>query len=492
MKQLIKAKPNHRKAYFEIVKALEIGTYNVVILLGLRKTGKTEILKQLAVRLGGFYHNFKETKVSYEDTEAIFERDETLLLFDEVGYLENFDLFFGTLSQRAAETKKQVVITSSSYGALKQLGRENLGGGRSYKVELFPLSFEEYLYFSGRIPGYGAEYEPTMQDVDDFYRLKHIPPDMAFVIDRRYMEETFTDNDSTRANYYHAERDIALTKEQYISVLDIIAYTLNDNISMKRLVGAQIGKQEFLSTKGIPMSQSLIGLANKVVNKMARDIEDGIGIGELAHIVLYMYHAGFLFVDLIVNEDKRQISDNIVHDLARIKTYEEFKRFFTEFNFNVISPLIYTRLLVDLEGLAGKIYESEHLRGLLYELAVKSESVYQKGYDIYHGSHKYKTVAAEVDLWERGLFLEATITHKTQQDHYVDKVLRGHELIRVLTDDPKECAWNDNGIFYRIGYPRALLMISNGSIRNLEARKVDPDIKNVISADPYQKPFDVG
>lgn len=156
MAQLIKAKPNHRKAYFEIVKALEIGSYNAVILLGLRKTGKTEILKQLAVNLGGFYHNFKETEISFEDTEALFERGETLLLFDEVGYLENFDLFFGTLSQRAAETGKQVVINGSSYGALKQLGRENLGGGRSHKVELFPLSFEEYLYFSGRISGYGS------------------------------------------------------------------------------------------------------------------------------------------------------------------------------------------------------------------------------------------------------------------------------------------------------------------------------------------------
>jgi len=223
---------------------------------------------------------------------------------------------------------------------------------------------------------------------------------------------------------------------------------------------------------------------------MARDIEDGIGIEELAHIVFYMYHAGFLFVDLIANEDTRQISDNIVHDLARLKTYDEFKRFFTEYNFSVISPLIYTRLLVDLEELAGKLFESEQLRGLLYGLTVKSESVYQKGYDIYHGSHKYKTATAEVHLWERSLFLEATITHKSQQDHYVDKVLREHELIRILTDDPNECECNDNGIFYRIGYPKALLMVSNGSIRNLEVRKVNPDIKTVISADPYQKPTD--
>jgi hypothetical protein len=45
-----------------------------------------------------------------------------------------------------------------------------------------------------------------------------------------------------------------------------------------------------------------------------------------------------------------------------------------------------------------------------------------------------------------------------------------YQKIRVLTDEPG--AWEDNGIFHRIGYPKALLMMSNGSLFKLEARKV--------------------
>jgi len=461
----------YRKAYYEIEKALDI--FSIVILLGLRKTGKTEILKQLAQNRNGHYHDFKASKLSYEGAEELFERDVPLLLLDEIGYLDYFDVFMSSLLEKASKSGKKVVITSSSYGAMKQLGSEYLGGGRSHKVELFPLSFEEYLHFSRDGFSYGDDYEPTEQDIEDFYRLKGVPLGMDFIIDRQYMTDTFTDIDVARGNKYHDERDIVLTKEQYTSVFDIIAYTLNDSLSIKRLQGARLGAQEYESTKGMTISKSLIGLANKIVNKMAREIKQDVGIEDLALIMAYLFHAGFLFVDLKANEDKKQISDSIMHDLLRIKTYEQFEKFFTNYTFSVISPLLYTRLLVNLEEIANKHYTNPGLRGMLYELAVKSESVQQKGYDLYHSSRKYLLSPIEVDLWEDWLLLEASVSHIEQKAHSLDKVLKDYELVRVLTDEPG--TWRDNGVFYRIGYPKALLMISNGTIRNLEARKVEEE-----------------
>jgi len=458
----------YRKAYYEIEKALDI--FGIVILLGLRKTGKTEILKQLAQNRNGHYHDFKASNLSYEGAEELFERDVPLLLLDEIGYLDCFDVFMSSLLEKASKSGKKVVITSSSYGAMKQLGSEYLGGGRSHKVELFPLSFEEYLHFSRDGFSYGDGYEPTEQDVENFYRLKGVPLGMDFIIDNQYMTDTFTDIDAARGNKYHDERDIVLTKEQYTSVFDIIAYTLNDSLSIKRLQGSRLGAQEYESIKGMAISKSLISLANKIVNKMAREIKQDVGIEDLALIIAYLFHAGFLFVDLKANEDKKQISDSIMHDLLRLKTYEQFEKFFTNYTFSVISPLLYTRLLVNLEEIASNHYTNPCLRGMLYELAVKSESVQQKGYDLYHDSRKYLLPPIEVDLWEDWLLLEASVSHKEQKAHSVDKVLADYELVRVLTDEPG--TWRDNGVFYRIGYPKALLMISNGTIRNLEARKV--------------------
>lgn len=461
----------HRKAYHEIEKAMKIRAFVVIVLVGLRKTGKTEILKQLAQNYDGHYHNFRDKELTYEQAEDLLDREESLLLFDEICYLDSFDLFMGNAFQLAADKGKKIVITSSSYGALKQLSGEKLGGGRSHTVELFPLSFEEYLHFSGRLLAYGEDYEPTEQDVEDFYRLKDVPEGMEFIINREYMLDAFRDNAVASANYYHTERDMALTPEQYISVLDIIAYTLNDQISMKRFTGSQIGRQEFTNTKGLPLSQSLIGLANKIVNDMARDIHKNIGIEDLIHIVRYLYHTGFLFVDLKSNEDMSQKLDKALDGLAYSNSYESFVNFFKEFNFSVISPLLYTRLLIDLESIASELYTNEGLKGSLYELAVKSEDLRRNGYDIWHRSTKYKSPRAEIDLWHWNLLLEATTTHKKDGEHSVDKVLKNHQLTRVLAD--KEGAWEDTGTFYRIGYPKALLMISNNTIRNLEARKIE-------------------
>jgi hypothetical protein len=239
---------------------------------------------------------------------------------------------------------------------------------------------------------------------------------------------------------------------------------------MKRLTGARIGNQEFVSTKGLPISESLIGLANQIVNKMASELDKNIGIEDLAHIVAYLYHAGFLFIDLIANEDSRQSIDEAVQGLFRLNTFEQFEKYFKTYNFCVISPLLYTRLMVDLEFIAGKEADQLHLTGELYELAVKSEFVQRQGYEKYHISGKYRLGLTEVDLWKKGLLLEATVSHKKQSDHSVDKVLTDYELIRVLTDEPG--IWEDNGVYYRIGYPKALLLLSNGSISKLEPRKV--------------------
>jgi len=460
----------YRKAYHEIIKAINLNCFPVVIMLGLRKTGKSTILKQIAGNHNGYYHDFKVNALSYEQTENLFEREEPILCLDEIGYLDCFDLFMSSLVERAGNANKKVVITSSAYGAMKQLGREHLGGGRSHKVELFPLSFEEYLHFSRDDFEYGYDYNPSAQDIEDFYRLKNLPSGMDFVIDRQYLLDTFTDIDVARANKYQDERDIVLTKEQYVSVFDVMAYTLNDTLAMKRLKGSQLGAQEFQSVKGLPISQSLIGLANKIVNNMSIDLDRDIGVEDLAHIIAYLYHAGFLFLDLVANEDTRQSLDDAVHGLFRLKTFSQFESYFREYNYCVISPLLYTRLLVDLEFIANKEFDNLSLRGKLFELAVKSEYIQRIGYDIYHMSGKYRLGVIEVDLWMKGLLFEAAVSSKRQNKHAVDKVLKSYELVRVLTDEPG--TWKFNEIYYRIGYPKALLMISDGSIFKLQAVKV--------------------
>jgi hypothetical protein len=270
-----------RKAYFEIKKALQNGSYRIIIIVGLRKVGKTVLLEQLEDEFKGYYVDFRNETDTEEAYTDAFEQEEELLLFDEIGYLKDFDSYIDTMEAGIRRTGKKVVMTGSSYGALKQLSSERLGGGRSYMVELFPLSFEEYLYFAGKISGYEENYEPAEQDIQDFYRLKNLPLGMEFIIDRKYMLDTFTDIEVARANQCYAQRNVYLTENQYAGVIDVIAYTLNEPFNPGKFGGVRLGAQEFEKIKGIPMSQTLIGLANKITGKMAQQIVGNIGIQDV-------------------------------------------------------------------------------------------------------------------------------------------------------------------------------------------------------------------
>ena len=356
-------------------------------------------------------------------------------------------------------------------------GHEYLGGGRSHMVELFPLSFEEYLHFSRDDFEYGDSYEPTVSDVQGFYRLEGIPNKMKFILDEKYMTDTFEDIEVARANKFQDERDVVLNQEQYVGVFDVIAYTLQSHLSTKHITGHRISKREFIEMDNISWSKSLISLATKIVNKMAVDFKKDIGIVDLAHIIAYLYHAGFLYLDLKSNETSKQSAAEAVRELFLISTFAQFKEYFLKYNFCVISPLLYTRLLVNFEFIAEKMYDNMSLSGDLFELAIKTEIVQQKGYKSYHTSRKYILGTIEIDLWEDRLLLEATVSEKTGDDFHVNKQLTEYELIRVLTCDPskyvsKDFGWKSTDKFYKIAYPLALLMASRKEIYKLLPCKI--------------------
>ena len=460
----------YRKAYFDIEKALDNDSYGIVILLGLRKVGKTTILKQLAKNHNGLYLDFRNSTTTEKDYIAALQSEKKLLLLDEIGYLNNFDVYFESLEVDMKSSEKKVVITSSSYTALKQLSTEKLGGGRSYPVVLFPLSFEEYLYFSGRVSNYGEKYEPTEQDVEDFYRLKKVPAGMDFIIDKGYMVSMFLDAEVARANQQFAERGIFLREDQYASVLNILAYTLNRQFRIKAFGDTGIGVQEYGARKAasLELSTSLIFYANEKI----KDID----VVDLAVIISHLYTNGYLFVDLKIDENNRETADCIVDELLAVKTKKNLIDIFKKYTFSVISPLLYTRLLVDIEDIVGKIYSNPVLKGRLYELAVKSEAVYKDGFRLLPQSKYFKDSITnkEIDLVTDTLLLEATIEHKSDENsitaHMIDKAFKQNYLIRVLAD--RSGIWEDCGNYYRIGYPQALFLLSENSIFDLQARRI--------------------
>jgi len=322
--------------------------------------------------------------------------------------------------------KKKFVITSSSYPALKQLAQEGLGGGRSYTVQMFPLDFEEYLYFSGKISGYNEDYNPTVEDVENFYKLKDVPQGMDMVIDREYLTTTFEDILIATNNKQFAERGVFLDAKNHNAILDILSYTLNSS--------------------SIDLSSSLISYVNEKTRNISPE--------SLATILAYLLTNAFVFVDLTMTESSVQKVDGVISSLLSVKNDTDLISLLKEYTF---LPL-YTRVMVDLEIIADKLSERQ-----LYKLAIKT--VIMECSTLLH-SYKYSDADTDegVDLyvpntWDKPpLFLGA--------NHNVNKFLKEREFIRVVTDLPD--VWKEEDGYYLIGYPKALLMLANRTIFALQ------------------------
>jgi len=450
-----------RKLYYKIKNALENSEYTIFLLLGLRKTGKTKLLTQLRDELGSdqaYYVDCRDTELTKDTYYALFDLPQKYILIDELGYFEGFDQYMSGLHEDIGNTGKKFILTSSSYGLMKQLAQEKLGASRSCVFELFPLSFEEYLFFTGKISSYGEDYDPIDNDLKNFYRLKGVPAGMDFIIDKNYMDGTFTDTQVGIDNQLGTVRTIELEPKHYSAIIDLIAYTLNNKISIKRFRGSQIGVQELQkSAKGLKFSETLIGFANSVSMRLSAS--------DIGRIVAYLYHAGFLFADLVVNENEEQSSERITHSFLSIRNEDELRSVLRQYTLSVISPLIYTRLMIDIENFADKLIESNALYGEIYELTMKSEHVYRQGYQRNHHSFKYVRDDIEIDLvdfgeMDRGCLMEITITHKSNKEHNLMLPYPNKNMLRILTDS--EGVMLQDGEVKRIGYPNALLMMSSG------------------------------
>ena len=459
----------HRKTYYQIQDLLSRSEGSpVIVLVGLRKVGKTTALKTLSHDVNGLYHNCQDKADFPEVIRGFFESDKAFLCLDEIGNITQFDEFVENLQQDLVDTGKKLIITSSSYGAMRQLSTGRLGA-RCYMVEMFPLSFEEYLYFSNKISKYGEAYEPTAADIEDFYRLKDIPSLMRFIINEDYMRGVFDEAVISHQNQLSIVQDIVLNETECMTVIDILAYSLNEKIPMKRFDKynlESIGGQEFgYRHFSMDLSPAIVYKAHKLSPHISPE--------RLAKIIAYMYYNGFLFIDTVMNEDFCQNPYDACKSLAEVRTRKDLEVILSEYTFSVVSPLLYTRLLADVERIVDELVHYPRIAGKLFELTFKSEALYKDGFKLHHTSRKYQTsdpltknVTAEVDLIVTNssnmpnTIVELTTDASTKTKHHLMEVFPDIEVRRILTDTPGTYQ-KDNKAFWRIGYPKALLMASD-------------------------------
>jgi uncharacterized protein len=127
-----------------------------IVISGIRRSGKSTLLRQLISRFKNFhYFNFEDVRAfgfelgDFKRLEEIFaaKSGSNIYFFDEIQNVANWEIFVRTL----VDKKKKVIITGSNASLLsKEIGTKLTG--RHIRYELFPFSYSEYLTFSRRKP----------------------------------------------------------------------------------------------------------------------------------------------------------------------------------------------------------------------------------------------------------------------------------------------------------------------------------------------------
>ncbi len=141
----------------EMLDEIDLKPNFAIILSGIRRCGKSTLLRQLLDKTKKFYYfNFEDPRVfdftiaDFEKLEEIFreEFNETdYYFFDEIQNIMGWERFV----RMKLDQGKKIIVTGSNASLLsKELGTRLTGRHLSY--ELFPFSYEEMLKFRNETP----------------------------------------------------------------------------------------------------------------------------------------------------------------------------------------------------------------------------------------------------------------------------------------------------------------------------------------------------
>ncbi|GFO98210.1 ATPase [groundwater metagenome] len=149
-----------REDYIKNLIPLITGTNQIVCIAGIRRSGKSTIIKQLAKELGGDINtllvNFEDERFIQRDLKLLREIFNTYLekvkpekkpfiFLDEIQNIPEWERF----ARGVHERKEATIVISGSSSKLLSTELATLLTGRNITFFAYPLSFKEFLKFKG-------------------------------------------------------------------------------------------------------------------------------------------------------------------------------------------------------------------------------------------------------------------------------------------------------------------------------------------------------
>lgn len=142
----------------DMLNEIDLGLQFAIVLSGIRRCGKSTLLRQLMKKTGNcYYFNFEDPRATgfevtdFQKLNEVFNEEygaSDYYFFDEIQNVQKWELFIRAMLDK----KKHFLITGSNASLLsKELGTRLTG--RHLKHELFPFSYPEFLTFTSKNAG---------------------------------------------------------------------------------------------------------------------------------------------------------------------------------------------------------------------------------------------------------------------------------------------------------------------------------------------------
>lgn len=213
----------------EALKQIDIKIPFALVLSGIRRCGKSTLLRQLMKKVKGFYYfNFEDPRAvnleisDFQKIDEIFLEEygkQNYYFFDEVQNLTKWELIVRALLDK----KKYVIITGSNASLLsKELGTRLTG--RHIRHELFPFSFGEFLTLINEKPSLGSFEE---------YFTKGGFPEYLKIKRAEILQELFNDIITRDIAVRYKIRNLKIIKEMALYLLTNIGKEFSYNALKK-------------------------------------------------------------------------------------------------------------------------------------------------------------------------------------------------------------------------------------------------------------------
>jgi hypothetical protein len=454
----------------------------VALISGIRRIGKTTVLKQLASKYNdAVYIDMLSSKDGFAELYDRFLNNPTsLLLIDEITYLNEYDdMLAQTLYEMAAGEKGwrfKCIITGSSPAHMMKLQRYRLGGGRSKLFRLLPITFIEYLHFTERISDYTKIGDVTANDFINYLKLEGLQPDLRIVFDREYFEtyynETLSSNENSRLN----ASQIDISPNELLALTDLLAYKLSEAIAYAKMLSPEVGKQELINVNqaGANLKWGRLDLSEALLSVSAAK-QKSLSVETKIRIINFLLNSG-LAVFETVNDgvDDPLDAHSLMRSLNHLGTHEDLASLFKNCSLHMVTPLFYSRLGEDIVNRMGidlsYLYQGA-LLGKMLEVYVKGAlSLYSPS--LLLSSIKLSSSEnGEVDVFlpYEMLMCEVTVGNKKFANINVNNYFRDKLVIRICSTKSVEDFING---MHRIPYAKLCALIDTKQVLNLEKTTV--------------------